>query len=743
MNRTRPYLMVLVACGLWLATCAPAAPVPVRAGARDCRIGLALSGGAALGLAHAGVIRVLEAEGIPVACISGCSMGAIVGGLYACGYSGAQIESIALGTDWTRLFNDQVPPGALNLEERESRDRFALNIPHRRLAPRLPGGALAAENVYLYFKELTEEMSFRSNWNFDSLVIPYRTIAVDFETGAKVTFDAGSVADAMRASMAIPGIFAPALNNGMWLVDGGVVQFLPVELLREFRPDVIIAVDLRQPRTPGRIPSLTDIAWLSFDIATERDLEEQLALADVVIRPDLSGLTGTDFGRTGELVRRGMNAARQALPELRQKLASRRPVARRHALKPRKSPTVGHIAVLGLQQTRRRVVAREIATRPGKPLSLPVLIGDLRRIHETGLFYQVDYKLRYVTPDTVDIEFNVLEREPGVYSLGIGYDETNRFLVGAEVAQNNLLGSGAGISIGGALGNPSEAWLRYSGARFFSLPFNYRLQGFFSTAEHRRYRDGRFAGSVYRLQESGAEAGFGLNLGANALLKAGLEARRVRYPTRPDTWPQAEQLVAATGEFKLMRPVPGLGSGSLNLRLKYGLPELGGDAHFVKTELRLGLPLVIARRFAFEPRLSVAQLAGDIHAFLAGRDSTTPVAERCRVGGPDVAGAAREEFLVDQQFLAGATLRFRLFDLFGSQGYPVHFELSADAGTFEPLYRFPGIGQLRSTLYYGAAAGISLTTPVGPVRLGYGLGRGARRNLYVSVGYNLLPDIPR
>jgi outer membrane protein assembly factor BamA len=177
--------------------------------------------------------------------------------------------------------------------------------------------------------------------------------------------------------------------------------------------------------------------------------------------------------------------------------------------------------------------------------------------------------------------------------------------------------------------------------------------------------------------------------------------------------------------------------------LKYGLPELGSAAHFARAELLFGLPLTIARRFALEPRLRVGQLAGSIHAFLAGRDSTTPVAERFSVGGPDIAGAARDEFLVNQLFLAGATLRFRLLDLFGSQGYPLYLELSGDVSTFEALYPFPGVSHLRSTLYYGAAAGISLATPIGPIRMGYGLGQGARRNLYVAVGYNLLPDISR
>lgn len=722
----------------------------------DCRIGLALSGGAALGLAHIGVIKVLEAEKIPVSYVSGSSMGSIVGGMYACGYSGIQIESIVRRTDWNRLFNDEVPFSAMNLEERENRSRFSLNIEQRNLVPLLPSGALAAENVYLYLKQLTEEMSLRAGWDFDSLVLPYRAIAVDFKTGEKVTFDSGSVADAMRASMAIPGIFSPAWNNGRWLVDGGVVQFLPVEPLKEFKPDFIIAVDLTKPRDFKQIPSLADIAWQSFDIATERDHEEQLALADVVIRPDLTGLSAADFNRADEFIKRGEEAARKALPEIRRKLAGRRLVARRHPLKWRPRPFVGKVSILGLQQTRASVVRHEIRTRHGQPLDLQLVIDDLRRVCETGLFYQADYKLRYVAPETADVVFNVLEREPGTYALGIRYDETNHFLVGAEVAQNNLFGSGAGVGLGAVYGNPTEGWVRYSGARFFGLPFNYRLQGFGSIFDHPLYQDssGQWAVHSFREEEYGADLKLGLNLGRNSYLKAGLTARDVSLSTTPKgIWQHSrEQIVAASAFYRTRTwyhpasPMPGT---LLDFEGSLGLKPLGSQYEFMKGSFECRLPRSLGSRTVIEPHLTAGLLTSLL--FRPVPFESLPVAERFSVGEPDLAGAAQEEYLTNEEVTAGVALRFLLTRLFNSQDYPLYLETGVDVGDFAPdstQSLSPSLIEIRKNAYYGGAVGLRMNTPAGPARIGLGVSRTGEvprlsYRFYISIGPDMLQDFPR
>jgi NTE family protein len=708
-----------------------------------CRIGLALSGGAALGLAHIGVIKVLEQEKIPFCYVSGSSMGSIVGAMYACGYSSFQMESIARTTNWNRLFDDQVPYRALNLEEKEARTRYIISLPHRNLVPQLPSGAMTAENVYLYFKELTERVSFNARGDFDSLVVPYRAIAVDFVTGELITFDGGSVADAMRASMAIPGVFTPLYYNGLILLDGGVIQFLPVEPLLAFKPDFILAVDVRQPRDPKRVPSLVDLAWESFDIATKHDYQEQIGKANFVIHIDLKGMNASEFTRADEFIRRGEVAARAALPELKRALAGHRPISQRRKIPDRDMPLVRRIEIAGLRVTTGPTVRREVQTRTGDTLDINRLIQDIRAIHNTGLFAQVTYKLDPAPGDSLDILINVREKDYGVYSLGLRYDETNQFLFGAEAAQENLFGSGAGSGAGFVLGNPREGWLRYSGARFFGLPFNYRLQGFYSSADHRMQvgrSDGAWDSINYRQQGFGADLKLGVNIARIAYLKGGLELRDVHFQTLigPAFDHDRERLAAVNAEFKtktyseLSFPYQGL---SLHLLAKYGLKPLSSEYGFLRAELRATAPVQLGRRGVFEPGVSAGLLLDG--KLRATAPESLPVAERFRIGGPELAGMDFEEILTAQKITVNVGFKYLLLRLFNSADYPLYIELGGDLADMQPLpiaYR---------NVYYGGYAGATLSTPFGPVRVGYGVGKAGQRNFYFSAGYDLLHDFPR
>jgi NTE family protein len=727
---------------------------------RDCRIGLALSGGAALGLAHIGVIKVLEEEKIPFCYVSGSSMGSIVGGMYACGYTTAEIESILPTTPWDQLLNDRVPYSAMNLEEQENQARYLLNLPHRNFVPQLPSGLLGAENVYLYLKGLTEQASLRAGGNFDSLVIPYRAIAVDFASGQLVVFKNGSVADAMRASMAIPGIFAPFYLNGSLLLDGGVVQFLPVEPLLEFKPDFIIAVDLRQPRDPNHAPSLLDLAWESFDLATECDHQEQLALADVVIRPDLRGLNPQDFGRSQEFIRRGEAAARKALPEIRRKLAGRHLVSRRHQIPDRAPPVIRRITLKGLKVTSASVVRREIRTRPGQRLDVARLLEDIRRINETGLFSQVSYTLEDGRPgtgdgpgprspvsgllsDTADLTIQMQEKSYGLYSLGLRYDQTNQFLFGAEVAQENLFGSGAGAGVGFVLGNPNGVWARYSGARFFGLPFNYRLEGYTTGANHPLYSTGDvLTGQSYLEQQTGAYAKLGVNIGRYAYLKASLEARRTEFS--PGGFVDSlfghheEQVVAPGVEFKfknysdLMFPSHGF---SLDLTGSRGIKEIGSHYDYTRAELNMVRALPLGQRMVLDLNLDGGLLW---HGVFKPQDTdSVPVTEWFRSGGPELAAAGFEEFDSTQKVVVGANLKYLITHVLNSQDYALYLNLAGDAATFHPV-----TSTAIRNLYYGGYIGLTQNTPAGPFQLGVGYGVDRKVKIYFSAGFDRLRQIP-
>jgi NTE family protein len=270
--------MAGVVCLFGLGCCAWAQlperePVAVESPAQ---IGLALSGGGALGLAHIGVLKVLERERIPVVAISGTSMGSMVGGLHAAGYSPAQIESLAISGDWSMLFSSSVPFGAQYLPERQQTQRYMSQLRHKNLFPSLPGGLVPLQNVEFLLMRLLSEVEYNTGFNFDSLRIPYRAAAVDLKSGELQVMGKGRLEQAIRASIAIPGVFAPEHIGDMELVDGGVQRLLPVDALDSINPelDLRIAV-LTMKHTPETGVSLVDIVWRSMDIIGAEDLKRQ------------------------------------------------------------------------------------------------------------------------------------------------------------------------------------------------------------------------------------------------------------------------------------------------------------------------------------------------------------------------------------------------------------------------------------------------------------------------------------
>jgi outer membrane protein assembly factor BamA len=407
-------------------------------------------------------------------------------------------------------------------------------------------------------------------------------------------------------------------------------------------------------------------------------------------------------------------------------------------------PIVRRLDITGIRVTARNVVLREVKTRTGKPLDIHRLLLDMHALQNTGLFSQISYKLDPLTGDSVNVSILVREKDYGAYSLGLAYDETYQFRFGAEVAQENLLGSGAGVGAGFVLGNPREAWARYSGTRFFGLPFNYRLEGFSLAANYQPtvfLNDRDTSRIIYGLSEIGADLKLGVNIGRTAYAKGGFEIRGVTLEPVPESafGRTREQLTAATFEFKtrtysdLSFPYHGL---SLQLLGKYGLKPLGSQFGFFKGELRAAAPLQLGSRAVFEPTLSAGVMRSGSFRTIAVE--SLPVAERFRVGGPDLAGALPDAFLTSQKVTAGIGVKYLLVRLFHSDDYPLYVQVEGDVAQFQQLNQL----SLKS-IYYGGYGGVTLSTPFGPLCAGFGIGRGGRNTIHVSAGYNLLQDLPR
>ncbi len=293
------------------------------------KLGLALAGGGAKAAASIGVLKVLAKEGIPVSFIAGTSMGAGVGGLYAAGYTPDEIERIFLENNWNDLFTDTPPRATLTQEQKEASSRHLLEFAVHRGSFTTPSGLSAGQKLTNLMAIKTIAASFEADFDFDKLKVPYRAIATDIETGDAVVISRGLLHEAMRASSAIPLVFQPVEIQGRLLVDGGLVNNLPVDVVRAMGADVVVAVDASTKlENRERLTSLFEIMSQSTSLQVRRESERLAALADLVITPDTSEYSFADFPAMSDVIRRGEEAARAALPRLREVLRAKTPPPR-------------------------------------------------------------------------------------------------------------------------------------------------------------------------------------------------------------------------------------------------------------------------------------------------------------------------------------------------------------------------------------------------------------------------------
>jgi NTE family protein len=303
-------------------SCAGADDSTPRSSTKRPKIGLVLGGGGAKGFAHIGVLKMLEENMIPVDFIAGTSMGAVIGALYSAGYSAAQIENTVASIDWKAIFSGD--PDRRNIAYRRKKEdydiltKLRIGIKDGKLV--MPRGLVKDQKVNMLFETLLLHTSGVND--FDGLPIRFRAVAADLETGELVILKNGRLADAARASMAVPGAFTPVEIDGRLLVDGGLVMNLPVDIVREMGADIIICVDVDKPLSKrDQLSSSLLIITQMFDIMMKKNVAEQikkLTHDDIYINPELGEANSTDFRRSAEISLAGYKAAFVSIDKLRQ-----------------------------------------------------------------------------------------------------------------------------------------------------------------------------------------------------------------------------------------------------------------------------------------------------------------------------------------------------------------------------------------------------------------------------------------
>ncbi len=285
-------------------------------------VGLALSGGGSRGLAHIGVLKVLERENINITFIAGVSMGGIIGGLYSSGYSPGELESIALDVRWRELFSQSPLRSSLLATQKDRSEKSLVKIRFDNWRPVLPRAITSGQNLSQFLEALTARAGIRSSVSFDYLDPRLRIICTDLSTGEKVILASGNLAEAMRASMAVPVALTPVDIEEKLLVDGGLVDPVPVDVVIENAGHPVIAVNTSSDLLPASmIIDVIDIADQTTTIMSMHRKVESLKKADLVITPDMEGRLSTDFSDIRSLIEAGEKAAEKAIPEIRRLLS--------------------------------------------------------------------------------------------------------------------------------------------------------------------------------------------------------------------------------------------------------------------------------------------------------------------------------------------------------------------------------------------------------------------------------------
>ena len=388
------------------------------------KVGLVLAGGGAKGFAHIGVLKVLEDNGIHVDYIAGTSMGGIVGALSAYGYSAREIEKVVKEIDWASLFIDGKERDFMSYSNKTADAKYFMTIGFDRKGMKNAPGIISGQKIQNKFYELVGPCS--STDNFDDLETPFRCVATDILTGKEVVLKDGSLADAMRSTMSIPGIFTPVQRGEYLLVDGGVVNNLPVDVMQEMGADIIIAVNLSQNEV--RRESLRGpmgIANQMLNLFIYDQQQEQLKHADIIISPDLGGkYDSTSYFNFTEIEQLGELAAKNMLPEIKAAVGPENisNIPKIGVMK-KKPVVIDRIEVPNLESYERSIFVKKLEVFKGKPLDVDELNHIIQDFHSSGQYESIRYYVEDVDGENVlamDVEPS--KRGPHFFRLGLFYD---------------------------------------------------------------------------------------------------------------------------------------------------------------------------------------------------------------------------------------------------------------------------------------------------------------------------------
>lgn len=507
----------------------PAGAQPPETKSPRPKIGLVLEGGGALGFAHIGVIEWMEQHHIPVDYVAGTSMGGLVGGLYASGQSPQEIQTFVGGIQWSKVLGGGVSYSALSFRRKEDKlafpNRIELGLKN---GLSVPEGLNSGSAVGLLLDK--EMLPYYDLKKFDDLPIPFRCVATDMTTGGAHVFSDGSLAQAMRATMSIPGVFAPVQHGGHFFSDGGAVDNLPVDVAQKMGAQVIIAVFLDTgPFDPKSISSLGGVLGRNLGIIVQANERESMKNATILLKADVSGFTSGDFEQSAKIIPQGVKVAESHAAEMEKYALNDADwaayVAARDARRKVQVPSPQFIDVYGMTGAQKAEVSRQFAKYIGQPIDTQKIDLTIADLEGTGIYSSISYNMI-----EKDGEVGLLVRPrtknyaPPFLNVGatLSSNDSNNIQLGlgGRATFVDIAGPGSELRVGGSIGQLAGASGElykplFEGKALFVAP-----RGYFSHMESVYFVDGQQLAQFTQHRN-----GFGLDLGyefnARTELRAG------------------------------------------------------------------------------------------------------------------------------------------------------------------------------------------------------------------------------
>jgi NTE family protein len=689
--------------------------------ARRPRVGLALAGGGARGGAHIGVLKVLEEMHVPIDCIAGTSMGALIGGGYASGLSASEIEKFIKGVDWKSVVGGV---GSRPLEPVEQK-RFnsaggsvELGLKGGKIVP--PGGLIASSRIEDVLR--TYVAKARSVSDFNQLPIPYRAVATDMLSGTMVVLDHGDIATAMRASMAIPGIFPPVITNQYVLSDGYVVRNLPIDVARDTCADVVIAVNLMKPTvTRQQLVSGASLVLRSTDITmaeNERLQLETLTARDVRIDVDTTGISSADFEHTADTIVLGEKAARAVAARLAalsvsetDYLAWRRRVTVSQNLEIR----IATVRFEGLKYVNPDYLRQQTTVRAGDTVDVAAISRDAARLAALDDLQGVEYDLRG-DPDRPELVWHPTEKQIGPNYLRLG---------------GGLYAAGGGVLLFELDAQYVRRWLNAYGGQWRSelevgtlslagtslyQPLNVSQIFFVEPAAvaarslEYLYNDYEHVAN-YFFSDLGGRIDFGINFGSNGQIRSGYWAdrRKTELNTGPSQLPTGENTDAglAATAFIDTRDAASFATSGTAAAVEYfwSADSLGAARDWQRLEA--------AARQAFRISKTSLWLTA-----AAGSDlgTTLPADRAFSLGGPQsFAGYSPGEVRARRYWTIKGDVLWRVADIL-----PIANQALYGGVGVQGAHVYGRVDPVPDGAVYGVSGYIGGRTPVGTLTIGVG-----------------------